>query len=258
MAYTAAAIVIGDEVLSGKVRDQNGPYLVARFRSAGIGVGRILTVGDDPDEIGWAVDACRSFSPVITSGGIGPTHDDVTVPAVARALGRRVVRSPEIEAGLRARRGELPEAALRLAEMPEGGRLVQTPGTWFPVIEVEGFYLLPGIPELFRLHLDTIAERYAGPPFVLRCVYLSAGETAIAAVLDRIVATHRRVAIGSYPRLDAPDYRVKLTVESRDRAAVDEAVAALVAALPADAVVRVDEPAAGDAGDPPPGRRRGG
>ncbi len=241
MIYTAAAIVIGDEVLSGKVRDENGPYLIDRFRAAGIGVGRLLTVGDDPDEIGWAVHACRGrYAPIVTSGGIGPTHDDVTVPAVARALGRNVVRSPEIEAGLRARRGVLPEAALRLAELPEGGRLVQTPGTWFPVIEVEGIYLLPGIPELFRMHLDSLAERFAGPPFVLRCLFLSTGETAIAAILDRIVSTHRRVAIGSYPRLDAPDYRVKLTVESRDAKAVDEAVADLLAALPAEAVVRIE------------------
>lgn len=241
MVYTAAAIVIGDEVLSGKVRDENGPYLVDRFRAAGIRLARILTVGDDPDEIGWAVNACRGrYEPIVTSGGIGPTHDDVTVPAVAAALGRKVIRSPEIEAGLRARRGALPEAALRLAELPEGGRLVHTPGTWFPVIEVEGIYLLPGIPELFRMHLDALADRYAGPPFVVRCLYLSTGETAIAAILDRIVATHRRVAIGSYPRLDAPDYRVKLTVESRDAARVDEAVDALVAALPAEAVVRVE------------------
>jgi molybdenum cofactor synthesis domain-containing protein len=242
MERTAAAIVIGDEVLSGKVRDANGPYLIDRLRAAGIRLGRLLTVGDDPDEIGWAVHACRGrFAPIVTSGGIGPTHDDVTVPAVARALGRRIVRSPEIEAGLRARRGAaLPEAALRLAEIPDGATLVQTPGTWFPVIEVDGFYLLPGIPELFRMHLDALAERHAGPPFALRCVYLSCGETAIAATLDRVVAAHRTVAIGSYPRLDAADHRVKLTVESRDPAAVDAAIAALLAALPGDAVVRVE------------------
>lgn len=242
MERTAAAIVIGDEVLSGKVRDANGPYLIDRLRAGGIRLGRLLTVGDDPDEIGWAVTCCRGrYAPIFTSGGIGPTHDDVTVPAVARALGRRVVRSPEIEAGLRARRGPaLPEAALRLAEIPEGGTLVQTPGTWFPVIEVEGIYLLPGIPELFRMHLDALAERFAGPPFVLRCLYLSTGETAIAAALDRVVAVHRRVAIGSYPRIDDADHRVKLTVESRDATAVDEAIEALLAALPAEAVVRVD------------------
>lgn len=242
MERIAAAIVIGDEVLSGKVRDANGPYLIDRFRAAGIRLGRLLTVGDDPEEIGWAVHAVRGrYAPIVTSGGIGPTHDDVTVPAVARALGRGVVRSPEIEAGLRARRGPaLPTAALRLAEIPEGATLVQTPGTWFPVIEVEGIYLLPGIPELFRMHLDALAERYAGPPFVLRCLYLSCGETAIAATLDRVVAAHGGVAIGSYPRLDAPDHRVKLTVEARDAAAVDEAIAALVAALPAGAVVRIE------------------
>lgn len=241
MERTAAGIVIGNEILSGKVRDENGPYLIDRLRASGIGLGRLLTVSDDADEIGWAIRACRgSHAPIFTSGGIGPTHDDVTVAAVARALGRGVVSSPEIEAGLRARRSVLSEADLRLARIPEGATLVRTPGTWFPVIEAEEIYLLPGIPELFRRHLDALAERHGGPPFVLRSLYLSAVETEIAALLDRVVAAHRQVAIGSYPRIDAADHRVKLTVESRDPAAVEAAVAALLATLPIDTVVRVE------------------
>lgn len=238
----AAAIVIGDEILSGKIRDANGPYLIDKLRSVGTRLGRILTVGDDLDEIAWAVNACRGrFSPLFTSGGIGPTHDDLTVAGVARALGRGVIRHPEIEAALRQHYGAtLNEEALRLANVPEGALLLRSPKSWYPVITVEDIYLLPGVPELFRMHVDGLVERHRGEPFHLRCVYLSVGETEIASVLDRIAKEHPRIALGSYPRLDTTDHRVKLTLEAQVREPVEVALEALLAALPAGVVLRVE------------------
>lgn len=238
----AAAIVIGDEILSGKIRDSNGPYLTDKLRGVGMPLRRILTVTDDLEEIAWAVNSCRGrFQPIFTSGGIGPTHDDMTVAGVARALGRNVVRHPEIEAGIRAHYGDrLNEEALRLANVPEGAVLVRSPRSWYPVIAVEEIFLLPGVPELFRMHVDGIVERYRGEPFHLRCVYLGVGETEIASVLDRIAREHPAVALGSYPRFDETDHRVKLTLEAQVQAPVEEALAALLALLPPGFVLRVE------------------
>lgn len=240
--YHAAAIVIGDEILSGKIRDTNGPFLIDTFRAMGIQLDRILTVRDEVEEIAWAVQACRGrFSPIITSGGIGPTHDDLTVEGVARGLARPVVLHPELEARVRDHYGEaMPEEALRLARVPEGASLLRTSETWFPVIAVEEIYLLPGIPKLFEAHLGVIAERYRGAPFHLRCVYLSVGETAIASVLDRICQKHPAVALGSYPQLVGAPYRVKLTLEAQSPEPVERALDDLLELLDAKAVLEVD------------------
>jgi len=238
----AAIIVIGDEILTGKIRDANGPYLVDKLREVGMPLGRILTVSDDIDEIAWAVNSCRGrFRPLFTSGGIGPTHDDMTVAGVARALGRSVVRHPEIEAGIRAHFGDrLKPEALRLANVPEGAELVRSPQSWYPVAVVEEIYLLPGVPELFRMHVDGIVERYRGAPFHLRCVYLRVGEPEVAAVLDVIAREHPAVALGSYPRFDDPEHRVKLTLEAQVEQPVEEALAALLRMLPPESVLRVE------------------
>lgn len=238
----AAAVVIGDEILTGKIRDENGPHLVGALRSAGVPLGRILTVADTVEEIAWAIRSVHgTFSPIFTSGGIGPTHDDLTVQGVAEALGRRVVQDPTLEALIRAHHGEgMPEEALRLARIPEGASLIRSSDTWYPLISVEGIYLLPGIPQLFRMHLGGLLERYRGEPFHLRCVYVSVGEAPIAAALDRIAAEHPQVALGSYPRLGDAPYRVKLTLEAQRKAPVEEALRALLAALPPEAVLRVE------------------
>jgi molybdopterin-biosynthesis enzyme MoeA-like protein len=177
---------------------------------------------------------------VFTSGGIGPTHDDVTVRAVALALGRPVVRLPEMEALLRERYHDaLTPEALRLADAPAGARLLPQAGTWYPVLTVDDLYLLPGVPALFRLQLETVLQRLPGRPVHLRNLYLRLGEAAIAAALDRVALSLPHVAIGSYPEFDpACDYRVRVTVESGQAAAVDEALARIRADLPPDAVVR--------------------
>jgi len=238
----AAAIVIGDEILSGKIRDTNGPFLVNTFRAAGIRLGRILTVSDDVREIAWAVATCRGrYAPVITSGGIGPTHDDLTVEGVARGLGKAVVIHPELEARLRAHYGEsMPEEALRMARVPEGSTLLTTSESWFPVISVEEFYLLPGIPKLFELHVEAIAKRYRGAPFHLRCVYLSVGETTIASILDRIAHDHPAVSLGSYPRMGEGEYRVRLTLEAQAIEPVEKALSDLLSRLSPECIVRVE------------------
>ncbi|HTN53032.1 MAG TPA: molybdopterin-binding protein [Anaeromyxobacter sp.] len=247
MTTSAALVVVGNEVLSAKVQDENGPWAARRLRELGVRLLSIHTVLDRVDEVVAAVDAVRRrVDWLFTSGGVGPTHDDVTVRAVACALGRPLIRSAPLAEAIRALHrkhhagAEPPEAALRMAEVPAGTRLLGDAG--YPTLAVENVVMLPGVPQFFRYQLERIAPLLAAPPFVLACVYLSAGEDRIAPALDAVAHAHPRVEIGSYPRFDEADHRVKVTLEAKDAAAVRAALAALLAALPAEAVVRTEGP----------------
>jgi molybdenum cofactor synthesis domain-containing protein len=244
---TAALVVVGNEVLSAKVQDENGPWAAKRLHELGVRLVAIHTVEDRIEDIVEAVDRVRRrVDWVFTSGGVGPTHDDVTVPAVARALGRRIVRCAPLVDSIRAlhRRhhgGEdPPEAALRMADVPEGTRLLGD--ATFPTLAVENVLMLPGVPQFFRWQFDRIAADLAAPPFRLACVFLSAGEELLAPILTRVQHDHPAVEIGSYPRFDDADHRVKVTLEAKDGARVAAALSALLAALPAGAVVRTEGP----------------
>jgi molybdenum cofactor synthesis domain-containing protein len=239
---TAAIVVIGNEVLSAKVTDENGPFLASELRALGVELRRIETV---PDEIPLIVDALKrclgSAQWVFTSGGIGPTHDDVTIAAVAQAFGREIVTDERTLALLRMRHGDRLNPALRrLAEIPRGATLTWAPGPGpsYPVLSLENVVILPGVPSLLREGFLRLRDRFRAPPFYARAVYLSLGEGAIAEHLDAVVARYPTVAIGSYPRFDAADYRVKVTFDGRTEADVAAAAALFCARLPAGAVLR--------------------
>lgn len=239
----AAAVIIGNEVLTAKVQDANGPHLIRRLREVGIPLRSVEIVPDDVDAIVDAVArACLKAAYVFTSGGIGPTHDDVTVRAVALAMGRPVVRLPEMVALIQERgQDHVTAEAMRLADAPAGAVLLPQTGTWYPVLTVENLFLLPGVPQLFRMQLETVLARLQGSPVHIRSLYLRLGESAIAAVLDRVALALPHVAIGSYPVFDrALDYLVKVTVEAAELAPVEEAVKQLRGGLPEDAIIRTE------------------
>ena len=237
---TAAIVVIGNEVLSAKVTDENGPFLTRELRALGVEVRRIETV---PDEVPLIVDAVNraraSARWVFTSGGIGPTHDDVTMAAIAAAFGKPVVTDPRSLALLEEKFGERLNPALRrLAEVPEGAELIWNEQSLFPVVTIEGVVILPGVPSLLREGFGWLRERLRSAPFVLRSVYLGIGEGRIAAHLNATVAMYPEVSIGSYPRFDGADHRVKVTFDGRDGAAVEAARGDFVARRPEGSVVR--------------------
>jgi molybdenum cofactor synthesis domain-containing protein len=239
---TAAVLVIGNEILSAKVVDENGPFLARELRALGVELRRIETV---PDEMPLIIDALwrclASAQWVFTSGGIGPTHDDVTIAAVAQAFGRRVVQDEATMRLLRARYGEkLNAARMRLAEVPEGARVEFHQGYLFPVISLDNVTILPGVPSLLREGFSRIRERFRVAPIFSRALYFNLGEGVLAEHLDATVARFPTVGIGSYPRFDEADHRVKVTFDGRDQTAVQAALEFLRARLPVEAIVRED------------------
>jgi FAD synthetase len=239
---TAAIIVIGDEILSGKFADENAAYLIRELRELGVALRRIEVIPDSHEEIGVAVRAASErYDHVFTSGGVGPTHDDVTIEAIARAFGVRVVKNPILEGMLRAYYGaRLEERNLRMAEVPEGAEMIAADAPSWPVTSFRNVYILPGVPVIFRRKFAAIRERFRVAPFYTRRVYCMSDEGTIARHLDAVVAEFPDIAVGSYPRFDEKDFRVIVTLEAKDAAQVAAATEALVARLPANVVVRTE------------------
>jgi molybdenum cofactor synthesis domain-containing protein len=241
MPKTAGIILIGNEILSGKIRDENAAYLCRELRTLGVDVRRIAVI---PDEVGLIADEVATFTKafdlVFTSGGVGPTHDDVTIEGVARAMAVPVIRHPELVALLeRYYRGRVTEAALRMAEIPEGAELVTGGTLRFPTILMRNVYVLPGVPEIFRQKFDALRERFRDQPIHLKNVFVRIGEGMLAEYLNRLLQSFPLLQLGSYPEFSNPEYQVKVTLESRDRGYLEQALGDFLARLPADAVVKV-------------------
>ncbi len=242
---TAAILIIGDEILSGKTRDENAQFLIGELRELGVSLRRILVIPDRLEAIEGAVrELSATYTHVFTSGGVGPTHDDLTMAGVARAFDTEVVRHPELEAILRGYYGEkLEERNLRMADVPARATLHRAEGLAWPVIALENVYVLPGIPAIFKKKFLAIRERFRQQPFHLTCIYTRDEEGRIAAHLDRVAEQFSDVSIGSYPQIvPHPEggWRVKLTLESKERARVAAAADALCTLLDPASIVKVD------------------
>ncbi len=233
MSKTAGIIVIGNEILSGKTRDENSPYLVRELRDLGVDVRKISVIPDELSLISDEVQAfSNSFDYVFTTGGVGPTHDDLTMNGIANAFGRHIHRHPDLEASIRHFYShELIDGNLRMADIPEGARLVGGKGMWFPVVAVENVYIFPGVPEILQKKFERIKETFRESPFYLREIYLKADEGQIAGTLHRLLAAFPDLMLGSYPYFDNPVYSIKLTLESKDSSYLDRAHATLLSQL---------------------------
>ncbi len=237
---TAAALVLGNELLTGKVQDQNLTGLAGMLFEIGIELRRAVFCPDEEETIvAELAGLSRDHDWVFTSGGVGPTHDDVTMAAVGRTFSRPMERSPEIEELLREYFGDdLQAHHLRMADLPQGAVLVTSPRVRWPTVRVANVFILPGQPEIFRSKLAILSEHLGGAtPFVSRAVRTSSEEGQIAPLLEEICREHPTVSIGSYPQWGDAPARVVVSVDGRDRAAVDRAVEALHTALPAGSIV---------------------
>jgi molybdenum cofactor synthesis domain-containing protein len=232
MSKTAGIVVIGNEILSGKTRDENAVYLVRELRALGVDVRKISVIPDELDSISAEIRVfSRLYDYVFTTGGVGPTHDDLTMEGIAAAFERPMHRHPELESVLRQYYRDGIEANLRMADIPDGARLVGGKGNWFPVIAFENVYIFPGVPEILRRKFDRIKEMFREEPFHLREIYLRADEGVIAGILHALLAEFPDLLLGSYPYIDNPLYSVKLTLESKDSIYLEKAHAALVGQL---------------------------
>lgn len=242
MGRTAAALVIGNELLSGKVRDANVFELAGFLRAMGVELRRVVMVIDDVDIIAQEVNALRQTHDLLfTSGGVGPTHDDVTVAGVARAFGRPVVRNPEVERLLREHYGDaLQPGHLHLADIAEGTELYPGRSPQWPTMVLGNVFILPGVPEIFRLKLSALAERLRSDdePFFSRSVYCAIEEAELRPFLDEVVEAFADVFVGSYPRWRGGDHAVRVTFDGRDEARVVAAEARFIALLPEHGIAR--------------------
>lgn len=237
---SASVIIVGNEILTGKFADENGPYFIRRFRSLGVRLRRLVVVPDETDAIADEVArAAEASDEVFTTGGVGPTHDDVTFEGVAAAFGLPVVVHPDLHAQL-VQHGLPDDAAnLRMAQVPEGATLVWPTLASFPIVKVRNVWVLPGVPGLVRQKFEAIAPELAGPEVHCRRVFARDREPEVAGWLTDVAARCAGVEIGSYPRWGEGEHRLIVTLESLDGDALELALAAVVARLD---VVRVEGP----------------
>jgi molybdenum cofactor synthesis domain-containing protein len=240
---TAGIVIIGDEILSGKFVEENAAFLIGELRVLGVDLRRITVVPDILDDIAATVThAADRYDHVFTSGGVGPTHDDITMAAIALGFGTTVVRHPELEAKVRGYwKDQLADANLRLAEVPQGAVLVYGATDVWPVVSYRNVYILPGVPALFRRKFVDIRDRFRAEPVIAARLYLDIEEGELAPHLSAVVATYASVRIGSYPRFSERDFRVMATLEGPDAAEVVAAFEALALRLSTH-VVRREEP----------------
>jgi len=240
---TAGIVIIGDEILSGKFAEENAAFLIGELRALGVDLRRITFVPDDLEDIaGTVVEMSARFDYVFTSGGVGPTHDDITMAAIARGFNTTVVRHPDLEAKVRGYwKDKLAEANLRLADVPDGAVLVYGKDDVWPVVSLENVFIMPGVPTLFRRKFVDIRDRFRAQPVTAARLYVDVEEGELAPSLDAIVTQFPGVRVGSYPRFSEKDFRVLVTLEG---AAADEVTSAFeaLAARIGQRVVRREDP----------------
>ncbi|MCG8556734.1 MAG: competence/damage-inducible protein A [Proteobacteria bacterium] len=244
MAPTAAALIVGDEILSGKVRERNLSRLAGELFALGIRLRRAVVSPDVQEEIAADICAlCGRYDYVFTSGGVGPTHDDLTLPAVAQALNRPLILHEELAQHVRTIYGaRCNPNHMRMAHVPQGTTLVFGPKLRWPVIALGSLFVLPGVPEIFSMKLDALKIHLRQPHgFITRAVYALCDEGEVADCMQQLAQSHPDVAIGSYVKWQAKDYNLKVTFDGTDPIAVSRVLARFVKNLPAGSLVRVED-----------------
>ena len=242
-AVQAAVMIIGDEILSGRTQDTNLRDIARYFGAHGVEVAEARVVGDIKAEIIETLNHLRArYAYVVTTGGIGPTHDDITADCVAEAFGASLHEHPEIIAMMTARwQGELTPARRRMARVPEGGSLVKNPVNGPPGFQIGNVFVLAGVPQIMRGMLEDIGHRLEGGAVVIsKSIRIEGtGEGVLAAPLEATAKAHPTMSLGSYPFFGPDGYGSSLVLRGRNEAEVDTAAAELVAALEALGVQRI-------------------
>ena len=225
---TAALLIIGNEILSGRTKDANLAWLGEQLAAMGIGLREVRVVPDVPAEIIDGVNALRQrFDVVFTTGGIGPTHDDITTENVAKAFGVPVIRHPDAETALRAhyKPEDINEARLKMANVPEGASLVANPVSAAPGYKIGNVYVFAGVPRIMQAMFENIRhELKTGEPILSRAVWTYLTEGTVAEGLTAIQHASPAVDIGSYPMIRDGKLGCSLVGRATDAKKLEEAV----------------------------------
>ena len=239
-AVTAAVLIIGDEILSGRTQDTNLNAIAKYIATYGVDLMEARVVGDVKEEIIVALNHLRArYDYVFTTGGIGPTHDDITADCVAEAFGLPLHEHPEIIAMMEQRwGGEITPARRRMARVPEGGTLVKNPVNGPPGFQIGNVFVMAGVPTIMRGMLEDVGHRLrTGAVVISKTVRVEgSGEGVIAAPLEAVAKAHPNLSLGSYPFFGPDGYGSSLVVRGRDADEVDATVTELIAALRAAGV----------------------
>jgi molybdenum cofactor synthesis domain-containing protein len=247
---TAAVMIIGDEILSGRTQDTNLNDIAKYLAVHGVDLAEARVVPDVKDEIVSALNALRvKYDYVLTTGGIGPTHDDITADCVAEAFGVPLYEHPEILAMMTERwKGDLTAARRRMARVPEGGDLVKNPIAGPPGFTIGNVFVMAGVPAVMRGMLEDVGWRLKGGAVVIsRNVRVDgSGEGVIAEPLERVAKAHPNLSLGSYPFFSPGGYGSNLVLRGRDEDELAITVEELVEALRAAGIegITVDQPGA--------------
>ncbi len=224
---TAAILIIGNEILSGRTKDLNGNYLAQKLLNSGIKVGEIRVVPDEKNEIVCALKSLkRKYTYVFTSGGIGPTHDDITADCVAEVFGvslpinetaKKIIAShyPKEEE-------DLNEARLRMARIPKGASLIENRVSKAPGFHIDNVFVLAGVPKIFQAMVEFVIPKLrSSSPIISHTITIHKPEGEIAAALSDIAAKFPKVSIGSYPFEQEGSLGVNIVITDRDRRTID-------------------------------------
>jgi molybdenum cofactor synthesis domain-containing protein len=228
---TAAVLIIGNEILSGRTKDVNLGYIAEELTKLGIRLREARVVADVEAEIVAAVDACRArYDYVFTTGGIGPTHDDITSSSVAKAFGVPLVLDPRAKAMLERNYppGGLNEARLRMAHVPAGAALIENPVSAAPGFRMGNVFVMAGVPSIMRAMFDGLKHGLAGgKPVISRPISAFLGEGIIAQGLGALQGRYPDLEIGSYPFFRQGRYGASLVLRGTDQARIDAAAVEL-------------------------------
>lgn len=236
VSVTAALLIIGDEILTGRTKDKNIGYIAEYLTGIGIDLREARVVPDVEEEIVSAVNALRSrYTYLFTTGGIGPTHDDITADCMAKAFGVGIDYDPRAVAMLRERYTpeELNEARMRMARIPDGADLIENPISKAPGFRIGNVYVLAGVPSIMQVMLDNIAPTLkTGARMIIESIEAEGlAEGIYAAGLSEVAAAYPGTSIGSYPSFSAAGFRNQIVVRGKDPAEVAKAAADIRALL---------------------------
>lgn len=232
-------LAIGDELLSGRTKDKNIAYLAEFLTLKGIDLLEVRIVPDQEDRIVEALNALRGrYDYVFTSGGIGPTHDDITADAVAAAFGVGIDHDPRalklLSEHYAARNMEFTEARKRMARLPDGSNLIDNPVSVAPGFRIDNVHVMAGVPSIFQAMLDNVAPTLkSGVQLLSQAIECPHGEGTIGDALGQIQKQHPETAIGSYPKYDGKNYSTQIVIRARTQDAIDSAAKDIHAMLSA-------------------------